>query len=64
MPRVSSLKAVLGSHQDTTLAPLPGSVVLLVRSLVRKLESSFLFTVLFYYYYGYTGSKLAESGFI
>jgi hypothetical protein len=54
----------LGSHQDTFLAPLPGSVALLVRSLVRKLESWILFTVLSHCYYGISESCLAAPCFI
>ena len=49
----------LGSHQDTFLAPLPGSVALLVRSLVRKLESWIIFVVLSHWYYGIYESFLA-----
>ena len=49
-----------GSHQDTFMAPLPGSIVLLVRSLVRKLES----WILSHCYYGFYESCIAASCFI
>ena len=47
-PRRLLRSPILVGHQDYFLAPLPGSIALLVRSLVRKLESCFISLLLWH----------------